>query len=81
MKEIRHNETVDNLKTLARFIAGLVFTYLMGHVVMSLLFYLELTDFNISKDIDVILHFAFGLPVLYAQIRVTEYAVKLKNQL
>ena len=63
-------------------LSAFVFTYLCGHVVMSLLFYYELTDFaNISKDMDTVLHFVFGLPILYAQIRIIKYVQTFRNEL
>lgn len=62
-------------------LGAFVFTYLAGHVIMALMFHFELTDWNISKDMDTALHFAFGLPVLYAQIQAMKYASRIKTEL
>lgn len=74
-------DTIRTLKLTFLTLGAFVFTYLAGHVIMALMFYFELTDWNVSKDMDTALHFAFGLPVLYAQIKITKYAIKLQNQL
>jgi len=74
--------TLKTLQITFTYLCAVAFTYLCGHVVMSLLFYYELTDFaNISKDMDTILHFVFGLPILYAQIRIVKYVQTFRNEL
>lgn len=74
-------DTIRTLKLTFLTLGAFVFTYLAGHVIMALMFHFEITDWNVSKDMDTALHFAFGLPVLYAQIKITKYAIKLQNQL
>lgn len=73
--------TLKTLNLIFLTLGGFVFTYLMGHVIMSILFYLEITDFNISKDMDTILHFAFGLPILWIQIQIVKFATRLTKEL
>lgn len=73
--------TIKTLNLALLTLGAFVFTYLMGHVIMSILFYLEITDFVISKDMDTILHFAFGLPILWIQIQIVKFAKQLTNNL
>ena len=65
------------LSTLSAF----VFTYLSGEVLMRLAFHFELTDWDIREDILLMIHFALGLPVLWVQLQVMKYAIRIKTEL
>jgi hypothetical protein len=75
-------KTLETLKTLATILIGFSLTYFYGYVIMALLFYFELTDWSrISENTEVVIKMALGVPFLLLQIRLTQYAINIKQEL
>lgn len=77
-----YSRTLEILKMVATIIGGFSLTFLYGYIFMALLFHFELTDWSrLNPTNSVAVQMGLGVPFLLLQIRLTQYAIDMKNDL
>ena len=77
-----YSRTLETLKMVATVMGGFSLTFLYGYVVMALLFHFELTDWSrLNPTNSVAVQIGLGVPFLLLQIRLTQFAIDMKDDL